>query len=345
MSNIILISILSMGGLGLLLGAGLAIASKQLAVETDPKVDAILEVLPGANCGACGYPGCSGAAKAIAEGRAPVNTCPVGGEAVAKKVAKIMGVDDIGASGDRKIARVLCQGGNNEAKTKAEYHGVKTCKAASMVNGGPKACPFGCLGFGDCTIVCPVDAIIMGDNGLPVIDEQKCIGCGLCAEACPKNVLALVSEKNEVWVSCRATMKPKETRQVCSKGCIACKQCEKVCPFDAVHVSNNVAVIDYEKCRSCMLCVEKCPTKSIVSAFSQRKKAVIIEEKCTGCTVCARNCPVKAITGEVKKVHTVNPELCIGCGICQEKCRMNAIEMVRDGEKEIKTNNKCATAK
>lgn len=345
MANIILTSLLSMGGLGLVLAGGLAIASKKLAVETDPRADAIVEALPGANCGACGYPGCSGLAKSIVENKAPINACPVGGPAVAAKIAKIMGVSEVDSANDKKIARVLCQGVKSKAKNKSEYHGVMTCKAASMINGGPKGCSFACIGFGDCVKVCPVDAITMGEDGLPIIDEEKCTGCGLCVKECPKLVLDLTSNKNEVHVRCRATMKGKDTRAVCSIGCIACKMCEKVCPFDAIHVIDNVAVIDYEKCRNCMLCVEKCPTKTITAAFPTRKKAFIIEEKCIGCTLCAKNCPVNAITGEVKKVHVVNQDICIGCGICQEKCRKDAIEMVRETNEKSNTCKACAASK
>lgn len=330
MANIILISMLSMGGLGLVLGGGLAYASKKLAVETDPRIDAIIEALPGANCGACGFPGCSGLAKAIVENKAPVGSCTVGGLKVAEKIAEIMGVDETDGGANKKVAHIMCLGGSDKAKLRADYHGVKTCRAASLVNAGPKGCSYGCIGFGDCIKVCPVNAITMGDNGLPIIDEEKCTGCELCAKECPKFVIALTDDKNEVHVRCKATLKARDTRAVCSAGCIACHMCEKVCPFDAIHVENNVAVIDYDKCRNCMLCVEKCPTKVITSAFSKRKKAVINPEKCIGCTLCARNCPVKAISGEAKQLHEINQDICIGCGICEEKCRKGAISMVRD---------------
>lgn len=329
MPNLVLLSVLSMGGLGLLLGGGLALASNKLAVETDPRVDAILEALPGANCGACGFPGCSGLANSIVDNKAPVNACPVGGAEVAAKIAEIMGVEDAGASEHKIVATLMCQGGNAEAKQKAEYQGVKTCRAANLANAGPKACPHGCIGFGDCVAVCAFDAIKIGDNGLPIIDEEKCTGCGLCAKECPKLIIEMTSTKNEVHVRCKATLKARDVRAVCSIGCIACKMCEKACRFDAIHVINNVAVIDYDKCTNCMACVEKCPTKTITSAFEQRKKAVIDAEKCNGCTLCARNCPVDGIDGEVKKPHVVNEELCIGCSVCESKCRRDAITMVR----------------
>lgn len=326
MANTVLISILSMGGLGLVLSGGLAYASKKLAVETDPRVEQIMEALPGANCGACGFPGCSGLANAIAENKASVSACTVGGPAVAETIALIMGVEAEDTE-NKIIATLMCQGDNTKAKLKADYHGVRTCRAASMVDAGPKGCPHGCIGFGDCTKVCPVNAITMGENDLPIIDEELCTGCGLCVKECPKFIIALTNKDNAVHVRCKATLKARDTRAVCSIGCIACKMCERVCPFDAICVKDNVAIIDYDKCRNCMLCVEKCPTKTITSAFPERKKAFIIEEKCTGCTLCARNCPVDAIKGEVKKLHEIDQEKCIGCSICYEKCRFDAIKM------------------
>lgn len=274
MPSSVVISLLSMGGLGLLLSGGLALASNKLAVETDPRADAIIEVLPGANCGACGFPGCAGLAAAVVGNKAPVNACPVGGEKVAAMVARIMGVDDAGASDNKIVATLMCQGGIDRAKQKAEYQGFQSCRAANLANGGPKGCPYGCIGLADCVKVCAFDAIKIGADGIPVVDEEKCTGCGLCAKECPKFIIEMTSTKNEVHVRCKATLKAKEVRAVCSIGCIACKMCEKACQFDAVHVINNVAVIDYDKCTNCMACVEKCPTKTITSSLQLRKKAV-----------------------------------------------------------------------
>ncbi|EOC99833.1 RnfABCDGE type electron transport complex subunit B [Caldisalinibacter kiritimatiensis] len=322
--NSILSAVLTLGGLGLLFGIGLAIASKVFAVEVDPKVEAIREALPGANCGACGYPGCDGFASAVAAGKAPVNGCPVGGAESAGKIGEIMGVN--AEAGEKKVARVKCKGNNSVSKERYEYKGIEDCKAAAMVAGGNKACEYGCLGFGTCVDACNFDAIKIID-GVAVIDPEKCTGCGNCVDACPKSVIEMVPYSQKVFVDCNSKDFGKEVKQSCTVGCIGCQLCVKACPFDAIEFENNLPKINYDKCKNCMLCAEKCPTKAITAQLENRKKAEIVEEDCVGCTICAKNCPVDAIEGELKQPHKVIEDKCIGCGVCAEKCPKDAIKL------------------
>jgi len=321
----ILMPIISLGGMGLLFGAGLAYASKKFGVETDPKVEKIRQVLPGANCGACGYPGCDGFAAAVAAGSAPANGCTAGGAAVAENIGKILGVAV--NSQQRKIARVLCQGGCDNAIDKYHYEGIRDCVAASLVSGGPKGCEFGCMGLGSCVRACPFDAIYINEKGIAEVDEDKCTGCGKCVEACPKSLIELIPESSQVRVLCISKDKGKDVKAVCKVGCIGCRICEKACRFDAIHVEDNIAKIDYDKCVNCMVCAEKCPTNAIYANFNARKLAQIDEEKCIGCTLCKKVCQFEAIEGEVKQKHKVLEDKCTGCAQCAEKCRVKAITM------------------
>lgn len=323
--NSILVAGGSLGAMGLLFGAGLAYASQKFAVEVDPRVIAIREVVPGANCGGCGFPGCDGFANAVVAGNAPVNGCPVGGAECAAKVAEIMGLN----AGDsvKMVARVLCNGTTENCGNKYVYDGITDCRAANIPLGGPKGCTYGCMGLGTCERVCPFDAIHVNEFGVAVVDKEKCTACGKCIEACPKGVIGYVPYDQNVVVDCNNKEKGAHVKKTCNVSCIACGICERSCPFDAIHVEGNLAKIDYTKCTNCMICAEKCPTKAIYANFDLKKKAEIIEEKCIGCTICAKNCPVDAIEGELKKLHKVDPEKCIGCGVCEEKCPKDAIEM------------------
>lgn len=257
----VLIAALIVGGTGVFIGVFLGIAGKKFAVEVDEKEEAILAELPGNNCGGCGYAGCSGLAAAIAKGEAPVGQCPVGGAPVAAKIAAIMG-EEAGES-VHEVAFVKCAGTCEKAKQAYDYTGITDCQMAAMMqNGGPKGCSSGCLGFGSCVKACPFDAIHIVD-GIAVVDKEACKACGKCIATCPKHLIELVPYEQKHLVQCSSKDKGKDVMSVCSVGCIGCKMCEKVCESDAVHVVDNIAHIDPEKCTNCGKCAEKCPKKII----------------------------------------------------------------------------------
>lgn len=258
--NDILLPILSLGGLGLAFGAILAFAYTKFAVEKDPRVDEVREALPGANCGACGYPGCDGLAAAIVAGKAPVNACTVGGANSAEKIGAIMGVET--PVGEKKVARVLCQGDLDAAAQKYRYVGIDSCAAANALGGGSKACPYGCLGLGDCVKACPFGAIEV-INGVAVVDEEKCTGCTLCVVACPKGIIQMVPKSKRAVILCASLDKGKLVRSYCKVGCIACNICVRKCPENTIVLENNLAHIVYDKCTNCMECVSNCPTGAI----------------------------------------------------------------------------------
>lgn len=318
-------SIILLGAMGLIFGAVLAYASKKFAVEIDERVEKIIEVLPGANCGGCGFPGCGGLANAIVEGKSPVNGCPVGGEAVASKVGEIMGVS--ASEGEKIVAKVICKGTCESAKDKYEYEGISDCRAAAALNSGSKACKFGCLGLGTCKDACKFGAITI-QNGIAVIDEEKCVMCGKCIEICPKSIIIKKPEKQEVVVECNSMEFGKAVKEKCSAGCIGCGMCAKACPVDAIVFENKIAKINFDKCIQCKVCVQKCPTKVIAGDISDRRKVKIDEEKCVGCTLCKKQCKFDAISGERKAVHMVDEKKCVGCHLCMQKCPKDAIKTV-----------------
>lgn len=257
----ILIPVASMSGLGLALGLGLGFAGKKFAVEVDERQEQIQGVLPGANCGGCGYPGCGGLAVAIVKGEAKANSCPVGGTDVAKKIADILGVT--AEEVERKTSYIKCNGNCDNAKLKYEYYGLKDCRAAVLTPGkGDKGCTFGCLGLGTCISVCKFGALSIV-NGIAVVNKEKCTACSTCVNVCPKNLIELVPINNFVRVQCNSKDKAKDTKDNCTVGCIGCKRCEKICQSDAIHVVDNIAKIDYSKCTACKACINVCTPKVI----------------------------------------------------------------------------------
>ncbi|MDO8281830.1 MAG: Fe-S cluster domain-containing protein [Thermodesulfovibrionia bacterium] len=311
-------------GIGALFGLGLAFAAKKFDVKTDPRVEEILEVLAHAHCGACGYPGCRQYAEAvISNPDVPPNLCTPGGAPCAKAVAEISG--KAAEITEPKIARVLCNGDASKSSRRFQYEGIRDCKAAVLASGGDKSCVYGCLGYGTCFRACPFGAINMSEENLPIINPVKCTACGKCAKACPKQIISILPLSKEVLVTCRSKDKGADTKRNCRVGCIGCGMCVKVCPYDAPAITNNLSVIDIDKCKVCGLCVIKCPTDAIVDNLPFRPKA-LINEKCIGCGICAKVCPVNAASGEPKKLHVIDQEKCIGCGICTSKCPSLAIE-------------------
>ena len=256
----ILIAVLTLGVLGLFFGIILAIGSKVFAVEQDERIPQVTECLPGANCGACGYAGCSNLAQAIVEGKAPINACVVGGNPVMEQIAEIMGAEK--AEAVKMVAYIKCRGGNNASK-KFNYEGLKDCTAALRVANGPLDCTFGCIGLGTCAATCPYGAITV-ENGVAVVNDDICVGCGKCASKCPRNLIEIISADQKYYVGCNSKAKGAEVRKICNAGCIGCMLCVKNCPHEAIAVVDNLAKIDYSKCQNCGKCAEVCPRKIIV---------------------------------------------------------------------------------
>lgn len=258
--NQIVAAVAVVGITGLIFGCILALAAIVFAVKKDERIDEITEVLPGANCGACGFAGCSAYASAVVENGVPVNMCSVGKAPVAEKIGAIMGCD-VGETVEM-TACVLCGGDCEKAAEKYIYSGIDDCRAAEKLAGGAKECAYGCLGLGSCVKVCDFGAIKI-ENGIAVVDKEKCVGCGKCRDACPKHIIKLMPKTEKAAVLCSNKDKGAAVNKYCTVGCIGCKICEKNCEAEAVTVHDNLAEIDHEKCTACGICVEKCPKKVI----------------------------------------------------------------------------------
>lgn len=257
----ILYAALIVGGVGFMIGIILSVSGKFLAVPVDEKAVAIRDVLPGNNCGGCGFAGCDGLAAAIAEGECAPNACPVGGAEVAAKISEIVGIE---AEVVKNVAYVKCAGDCDHAKEKYNYVGNYSCAdAANIPGGGAKACSYGCLGLGSCVKACEFDAIHVV-NGKAVVDKEKCVACGKCIAACPKKLIELIPYEAGYVVKCSSKDRGMEVKKSCTAGCIGCGLCARNCEYGAVQFVNNIAHIDQSKCQSCGVCMEKCPVEAIV---------------------------------------------------------------------------------
>lgn len=267
-SNIFIVSMASMGGIGAALAVFLAYADKKLKVEEDPRVEALLSILPNTNCGGCGRAGCRVFAEALIQGTASVAGCVAGGQTVADNIAKYLGVESQKTS--RTVAVVLCRGGEKEAVKNTVYRGERTCAAANLV-GGEKACVYSCVGYGDCVKACQFDAMAMNDNGLPVVFHDVCNGCGACARACPRDIIEMHPVEHKLFNYCRNKDKGAVARKVCKVSCIACGLCVKDCSVEGgIEVTDNLAVINYDKCHQDDQPTKRCPTKCIL--FGEEEK-------------------------------------------------------------------------
>ena len=285
--NFILIAVIVLGAIALIAALVLYVCSKRFAVYEDPRIGQVNELLPGANCGGCGFAGCGGMADALVKGADAGSieglNCPVGGSEVMGQVADLLGMAI--ANGEPMVAVVRCGGSCELRPRTSEYNGLRSCAAMHACGAGETGCGFGCLGCGDCVQACQFDAIrINPETLLPEVDDDKCTACGACAKACPRNIIELRKKgpkSRRVFVSCVNKDKGAVSMKACKASCIGCGKCMKECKFEAITVENNLSYIDFNKCRLCKKCVDACPTKAIhaVNFPAPKPKPEVVEPK------------------------------------------------------------------
>jgi len=259
-----ILPILLLSGLGLFFGLILGFFSKKFAVKVDKRIEKVLDMLPGANCGACGSAGCGAFAEDVINKSADHSLCAPGGEETVKEISKFLGIES--EIKDKKRVEIYCNGSNDKCGLKFEYKGVEDCKAVNLIYGGNKNCSYGCLAYFSCQKACPFDAIGINKDKFPYIIKDKCVACGKCIDTCPKNLISFVSAKKKVHILCSSLDSGAIVNKACKVGCIGCRKCVKECPVEAIHMDGFLAKIDYDKCINCGKCIKVCP------------KAVILKE-------------------------------------------------------------------
>ena len=331
--NLIISSIIVLGIIGLASAVILYFVAQKFKVEEDTRIDVITELLPGANCGGCGFPGCRGFAEACVKAESLDNMlCPVGGLPVMCKVSEILGHAVCQAT--PKIAVVRCNGSCANRPRTSKFDGARNCKIAAQLYAGETNCSYGCLGYGDCVEACQFDAIVINpETGLPVVNEDKCTACGACVKACPKKVIELRNKgpKNRrVFVSCINKDKGGVARKACSAACIGCGKCQKVCPFGAIRIENNLAYIDFELCRSCRKCVNECPTGAIHDVNFPTPAPVATKP------VAVKTDTLKVATEKLEEQKVETPIIPTPIKEIIEEVKEEVVEIIEDIKEEIK---------
>ncbi|MCL1947192.1 MAG: RnfABCDGE type electron transport complex subunit B [Chitinivibrionia bacterium] len=312
-----------------ILGFGLAIimvfADRKFYIPENARVKEVMSLLPGANCGACGFAGCAAFAEAIVSAKAKANGCIPGGADVADGIANIVGS---GAVDDEITitAKIHCKGGVAEAKERAIYDGICDCFAAVLVNNGSKECEAGCLGFGNCVTACPFGAISINKNGVAVVNDDKCVGCGVCVSSCPRKLIEISPESQKIFVACSNHDRGAKVRGYCTVGCTGCTLCTKtVIVENSIEMDNFLPKLNYETDENFIVAMTKCPSKCFTD-LARGRPIVNIDTKCVGCGKCVEVCPINgAIEGDKGERHNVNKNLCVGCGRCISVCEIKSI--------------------
>jgi len=318
--------IIILTALGVLLGLIIVLADKKFYVAEDKRVKKILGLLPGVNCGACGFPGCAAFAEAIVARKANPSDCIPGGSNVIAKISDFMEVETVALT--EQTAKIHCKGGAAEAKERAIYEGINDCFAAVLVANGSKECEYGCLGHATCVRACPFDAIIINKNGVAQVIEEKCNGCTACISSCPRKLIGVSPKTQKIFVACNNHDKGARVKKYCTVGCTGCGICAKAVSVpNSIEMDNFLPKLKLETAENFIVPLHKCPCNCF-SDLVKNRPTVNIDTKCIGCGKCIEICPIKgAIEGEKGKRHSINKKLCAGCGRCISVCQTKSIRI------------------